>query len=543
MKSVRHPGIYAVISLVMFAASGPLLGEELAPEVVKAPEWTIPASKLVNLGHPERVPNKFIVVFKDDDDLSKDVPPPVADSLEIAPGELPTTTEGITRIGVELAGRFRSKELLPPEDDGSDLRRIKHVYTSVFRGFSLDGVSDKNIVELARDPRVKYVEAVLKGHFSSVQSSAPWDLDRIDQSVGLDGLYHYSATGAGVTVWILDTGLQWTHTEFGGRAANYTIYFSSCSPNTQNCSNTYQVCYPAGCDYYQPAENTNPAMSDNCGHGTAVASMVTGTVSGVAKGATVRGVDVVGAYYGICGPPDASQMVAGFDYVINHKAANTNIINLSWLIDLGDYFAPALETAVAQAVNSGIVVVTSAGNETQNACNGDPGRLPYVITVGGSAQNDLVWSSYSPYGSNYGPCVTLFAPADHVTVADNGYDSSMDKSGTPQGSNITLNTISGTSFSSPMVAGIAALYLQNNPNASPATVKKAITSAAWVGKLKDTRTGVLPSANLLASPCVTGNVVCSGGSGGGGSGGGGSQSSVPAIVAIIEAILLYPAKN
>jgi len=220
---------------------------------------------------------------------------------------------------------------------------------------------------------------------------------------------------------------------------------------------------------------------------------------------------------------------------MTHKVSNTNIINMSIEVAVRDWWNPGFENAVAAAVNSGIVFVTAAGNEYPtgdgNACDYDPGRLPYVITVGASSPQDLV-SSYS----NYGPCITLFAPGDGVTAADNGRDSAFTQPQAPAGSNTVVNTIYGTSFAAPIVAGIAALYLQNHPGASPATVKQAITSTAWLGKLQDTRPGVVGSPNLLASPCVPGNAVCTGA---GGSGGGGSNNPLPGeVLTAVESLLL-----
>jgi subtilisin family serine protease len=163
------------------------------------------------------------------------------------------------------------------------------------------------------------------------------------------------------------------------------------------------------------------------------------------------------------------KLIAGIEYVANNKSPNGNVINFSIEVDVHDTLAPAFEQAIANAVNSGIVFVTAAGNEAGtlgieygNSCSYDPGRLPYVINVGASDKNDLV-----AWFSNYGSCITLFAPGDHVEVADNGISTAMDVK-YPLGLSLSrVNTISGTSFSSPIVAGIAALYLQNNPGANP----------------------------------------------------------------------------
>jgi hypothetical protein len=547
--------ILAAIGMVLAASNSSALGDEISPsaspsansapveaiEVARAPDWTIPPTKVINANHPERLPNQYIVVFKDDEDLAKDVPVPVARALDIAPDTLPTSTENIKIIGLEMAARYRSKSLIP-DDEGADLRRIRHTYSRVFRGFSLSGVSGENITELARDPRVKYVEAVLKAHLATVPETiqtsggiifcgntctpqpcsgtkcAPWDLDRIDQKKGLDGAYHYYATGAGVTIWIVDTGIQFSHREFGGRAGTGVIYFVGCGMG-QNCH--------AG-DFFVNVEN-NAQRADICGHGTAVASVAAGAISGVAKGATLRGIDV--GYFGC--QPGTDVLIAGLDYVINNRAPGPNIINFSIEISVGDSRAPSFETAVAQAVNAGIVFVTSSGDEASNACNYDPGRLSYVITVAATAQNDVV-SNYS----NYGACVTLHAPGDHVTVADIGLDNLFDPCPTPAHSNTALCSASGTSMAAPSVAGIAALYLQNNPAANPATVKSVLKSAATVGVLSDPRPGA-GSANLLASVWVPGNSNGTTTSPGGGVPPGGSSNLPQIMEAILDSLLFW----
>jgi hypothetical protein len=94
--------VFAFLALVV--ASCAALGGENSSEIAEAPQWSIPPSKLVNLNHPDRVPNNYIVVFKDDDELAKDVPMPMAVSLDVAPGVIPTTEESIARVGQRWLG-------------------------------------------------------------------------------------------------------------------------------------------------------------------------------------------------------------------------------------------------------------------------------------------------------------------------------------------------------------------------------------------------------------------------------------------------------
>jgi hypothetical protein len=186
-----------------------------------------------NQTNADRVPNHFIVVFKDSAELARDVPPSAAARLDVAPGTYPTSDDDVTRIGLAMADRYRSLSLVDKTRPGY-LRKIKHIYRHVFRGFDIDGVSDDNALKIALDPRVKYVSADLKvrsagttGYVGFVQSNggitcnalapspcspvpcqgsacAPWDLDRLDQVEGLDGYYHYFATGQGVIIFVID---------------------------------------------------------------------------------------------------------------------------------------------------------------------------------------------------------------------------------------------------------------------------------------------------------------------------------------------------
>jgi subtilisin family serine protease len=318
---------------------------------------------------------------------------------------------------------------------------VQFMYGAALNGYSayLPGKA----LEAARaDPAVEYVEADAWVHLyddgveaQAVQNGATWGLDRSDQrNLPLSNTYTYTTTASNVHVYILDTGINSTHTLFGGRATK-------------------------DFDAIGDGQNGN----DCAGHGTHVAGTIGSSTYGVAKGVKLHAVRVLDCF----GSGSFSQVIAGVNWVTAHHL-NPAVANMS-LGSFGSY-AP-LESAVQNSINDGVTYVIAAGNDGVDACTYTPARLPAAITVGSTTSTDAR-SSFS----NYGTCLDIFSPGSDITS-------------TWIGSNTATNTISGTSMAAPHVAGVAALYLATHTSANPAAVRNALVSNATPNKVTNPGAG------------------------------------------------------
>jgi aqualysin 1 len=300
---------------------------------------------------------------------------------------------------------------------------LHFVYRHALKGFVLT-LPEPAAAALSQHPLVQAIEPDQLMMATTTQPNATWGLDRIDQrTLPRNTSYTYTSTGAGVRVYIMDTGIRTTHSDFAGRAS---VGFDAFGGNGQDCN----------------------------GHGTHVAGTVAGNTWGVAKAAQLVAVRVLDCG----GSGTTSGVIAGIDWVTGNHVKPA-VVNMS----LAGGGSAALDNAVNNSIAAGVTYAVAAGNANANACNSSPARVPSALTVGSSTKADAR-SSFS----NWGTCLDLFAPGSSITSA--WYQS-----------DTQIATVSGTSMASPHVAGAAALYLESYPQATAAQVTSAIIGAATTG--------------------------------------------------------------
>jgi subtilisin family serine protease len=323
-----------------------------------------------------------------------------------------------------------------------------HKFEKIVNGFAAK-LSNGDLRKLENDARVKYLQEDVVPVLDvmpftsavasalSTQSSATWGIDRIDQRDSpLSGTYEYTNDGTGVNVYMVDSGIRTTHTEFASGRAKAGL-------------NGYDAFGGDGQDCY--------------GHGTHTAGTVGGAQYGVAKKATLYSVRIFNCEGGGAG---VAEILGGLEWIINHKIATNKpaVSNSSWAYT--GLVVPVIDDAFLNMTAHGIVNVVAAGNQYgADACLSTPAHVPTNITVGASDAYDI-WAGFS----NSGACVDIIAPGVNVSSAW-------------WTSNSAVSTLTGTSMSAPHVAGVLAEYLQRNKQASPAVATDALLDVATFNRI------------------------------------------------------------
>lgn len=391
----RKLGLVAAVGLVVTACadpSAPTGAARLAPLLVPQGDLTT-----------QVIPNEYLVVLRNPGDMG-------------AQGD--AVSDAVSKGGVVTARWDRA-----------------------LNGFAAR-LSPNAVAHLRNRPDVLYIEQDAIIQATGVQSPVgSWGQDRVDQrNLPLNNSYTYPNSGAGVHAYIIDTGINPTHTEFTGRIGN-------------------------GADFTGSGTTT-----DANGHGTHVAGTLGGTTYGLAKAVTLHPVRVLNA----SGSGSWSWYVSAINWIIANKKTPA-VANAS----LGGSINTSADAATDALAAAGVTFAIAAGNDNSDACFASPARRGVtngVISTMASSNTDARASF-----SNYGICGDIFAPGVSIKSAWIG-------------STTATSTISGTSMASPHVAGAAALYLGNNAALTPAQVEAAMKTDATTGKITNPGTG---SANRL----------------------------------------------
>lgn len=359
----------------------------------------------------KKVPNSYIVVLED----------------WAVGGKGPASI--VPAIAAEMASNYRGN--------------VTYTYQHALTGFAVE-MSETDAQALSQDYRVSYVEENGLVQATATQNNAPWGLDRIDQrDRPLNAQYVYTPNGTGVHVYIIDTGIRSTHTQFGGRANGNGFTAINDGNGTNDCN----------------------------GHGTHVAGIVGGITYGAAKRVTLHSIRVLDC----AGNGSDATVIGGVDWVAGNRQLPA-VANMS----LGGGASSAIDIAVQNMISSRVTTAIAAGNDYGiDACNLSPARVPEAITVGATTPVDAKLDM-----SNIGTCLDLFAPG--YSIASSWHTS-----------DTATNSISGTSMAAAYVSGVAALYLENHSTAVPATVRDQIVNTATTNRL--TAIGVGSPNRLLYS--------------------------------------------
>ena len=347
-------------------------------------------------------------------------------------------TEGSYIVVMRSSGDLATEEAAIANTGGRTEKRFSHAINAL----SVK-VKHSDVSRLRNDPNVLSIELDQPVYALDTQNPTPsWGLDRIDQTaLPLNSTFTATAKGVGVDAYIVDTGIYSTHSEFTGRLASGFTAIAD-GNGTNDCN----------------------------GHGTHVAGTTAGTTYGIAKSATLIPVRVLSC----TGSGSTSGVIAGLDWIVaNHIAGKPAVANLS----LGGGASTALDTAVQNVINDGVVMAVAAGNDGLNACNYSPARAVNAVTVGATGTYYVGETTDTRSGySNFGTCLDIFAPGSNIVSSW-------------MGSTTATNTISGTSMATPHVAGVAAVLFGRYPTSTPAQIAAMLRNSATPNVVLSAGTG------------------------------------------------------
>lgn len=311
--------------------------------------------------------------------------------------------------------------------------------------YELDG---QELGLLARTSAISKIVANTKVSIAGTQVGVEWHIDRIEEAtVNYDGVYEFAddELGAGVTIYIVDTGINASHTQFTGRTAQGYSAIGS-QTDTDDCN----------------------------GHGTHVAGLAAGTSFGAAKQATIVPVRVLNCD----GEGTLLGVLDGLDWIASNTfVGQPAVVNMS----LGGDRNSLLDSAISNLSSQGLAFVVAAGNEGVSAATVSPAASPGAITVAASSRTDS-WPSFSNYGSE----IDIIAPGVQT------------RSAWITGNNSTA-VASGTSMASAVVAGVVATQMSAGYQ-TPSSLLSAVRSAGVSGAISGVPGG---TSNVLLQNTVS----------------------------------------
>ena len=355
--------------------------------------------------------------------------------------------------------------------------RPDYIYETVLKGYAIVLPNEAAAVAISRRPEVQWVEEDQRLQPDqtppSPQPSPPWGLDVIDGTYPLaaappasgrtNGIYQFNGTGTGVNAYVIDTGINTQHAEFG------TPPFVSRATQAADCIRNVDCRQGAASgftDAFCQQGGPNTSNNDCHGHGTHVAGTLGGNNFGVAKAVNIRSlkVCVTSFFTESAAECPSSAVIQAVNWVTSQHQADSSVpkvINMSLGVPNNACCPPnfnpsGINSAVEHTINNGVTVVTSAGNANRDARNYAPKSVAAALVVGA-----VDWFGNKPSFSNFGPGVDLFAPGVFVLSAKTGLAGSpATDCSTWDGTNFDECRDTGTSMAAPHVAGSVAMYLQ-----------------------------------------------------------------------------------